>query len=98
MIEVLQQEEVLVLQMPEKVDSNLAREINNELRKQVSKAQKINIDMRHTLYLDSSGLGLLLHLRELAGADKSQISLHNLTPHVANTIKVSGFGRLFEVV
>jgi anti-anti-sigma regulatory factor len=45
--------------------------------------------------MDSSALGMLLLLREHAGADRAEIRIVNAGSELRNTFKVAGFDKLF---
>ncbi len=55
------------------------------------------VDLRQTVYLDSSALGMLLLLRDHAGGDKASIRIVNCSPDVRNVLQVANFGQLFEI-
>ncbi len=66
--------------------------------KQYSEAQhKYELDMSKTDYVDSSALGMLLLLREHAGADAADIIIKNPREDVKEILEVSNFDRLFEI-
>ena len=54
------------------------------------------VDLSDTEYLDSSALGMLLLLREHAGADKSRIRIESVSPDVRKILDVANFSKLFE--
>ena len=54
------------------------------------------VDLSRTSYLDSSALGMLLILREHAGAD-AEVTLANPAPAVREILKLSNFDQLFKI-
>lgn len=59
--------------------------------------QQYQVDLKETIYLDSSGLGMLLVLRDFAGGDKAQISIANCSPVVKKIFSISNFNQLFDI-
>ena len=55
------------------------------------------IDLSRTDYMDSSALGMLLVLREKAGADKSRVTLRGSNETVGQVLEVSRFDNLFTL-
>jgi anti-anti-sigma factor len=55
------------------------------------------VDLSRAEYIDSSGLGMLLMLREHAGGDRSDVRIANATGEVRDILAISNFDRLFRV-
>ncbi len=55
------------------------------------------VDLSNTEYLDSSALGMLLLLREHAGAESSNIEITQASPEVRKILDVANFGKLFRI-
>ena len=55
------------------------------------------VDMSKTDYMDSSALGMLLLLREYAGADKAKISITGCSPDIRKILTISNFQKLFNI-
>ena len=55
------------------------------------------VDLKNTIHLDSSALGMLLVLRDYAGGDQSNISIVNCSPEVKKIFSISSFTQLFEI-
>lgn len=55
------------------------------------------IDMRHTTYLDSSALGMLLLLRERVGGDRNRIRFTHVGSTVMETLRIAHFDQLFVI-
>lgn len=55
------------------------------------------LDLSGVTYLDSAALGMLLLLRERAGAKGMKVVLHRPAPTVLTILQVVQFGRLFEI-
>lgn len=59
--------------------------------------QKYIVDLRDTIHLDSSALGMLLVLRDFAGGDKANITIDNCSPEVKKIFAISSFEQLFTI-
>lgn len=60
--------------------------------------QPITVDLSHTDYVDSAGLGMLVRLREYAGSGKTAITLTGVKPAIRTILDVANFDRLFTIV
>ncbi|QUX92813.1 anti-anti-sigma factor [Marinomonas sp. A3A] len=63
----------------------------------VSKVKSYEINLAEVSYLDSSALGMLLLLRDHAGAEKAQIRLVHVNSAVIDILKIANFHRLFDI-
>lgn len=55
------------------------------------------VDLSRTNYMDSSGLGMLIQLREYAGGDNGRVILSGARPTIQSILEVAKFSRLFEI-
>lgn len=55
------------------------------------------LDFATADYMDSSALGMLLLLRDYAGADNSKIELKNCRSEIKNILEISNFHQLFKI-
>jgi anti-anti-sigma factor len=60
--------------------------------------RELDVDLANVNYIDSSALGMLLLLREKAGAQNIQLKLAHAQGSVRQVLEVANFGRLFEIV
>ena len=82
------------------INGDFVFDINREFREayqQCSPKNRFIVDMKHTGYMDSAGLGMLIQLREFAGGDDASILLIGLNETVRTILTVANFGRLFEI-
>ncbi len=89
------QDNQLVIQLPEKFDFDF----HNEFRKSYTNRddyRTVLLDMKHTQYMDSSALGMMLQLREAMG-NESVISIKNVNPSILNVLKIAKFDSLFSI-
>ena len=59
--------------------------------------QKYVVDLKDTVHLDSSALGMLLVLRDFAGGDHAKIVIDNCSPEVKKIFAISSFEQLFTI-
>ena len=57
----------------------------------------VSIDMAGVDYLDSSALGMLLMLRDKAGAVNKTLALINVRGPVKQVLEIANFGKLFQI-
>ena len=55
------------------------------------------VDLKDTVHLDSSALGMLLVLRDFAGGDQASIKIKNCSPEVKKIFAISSFTQLFDI-
>lgn len=60
--------------------------------------RSLNIDLAAVDYLDSSALGMLLMLRDKAGAANKALALVNVCGAVRQVLEIANFGKLFRIV
>lgn len=61
------------------------------------KVGQYEVDLKDTIHLDSSALGMLLVLRDFAGGDQAQIAIKNCSPEVKKIFSISSFTQLFDI-
>lgn len=83
------------------IPSRLNFALQAEFREAFSKGKKADtryvLDFSATQYLDSSGIGMLLILREHCGRDKATITLRNCRPAIVKILTAVNFQRLFRI-
>ncbi|MGD8176770.1 STAS domain-containing protein [Marinimicrobium sp. ARAG 43.8] len=60
-------------------------------------AERYRVDLKDTIYLDSSALGMLLLLRDYAGGDSAHIEIRNCSADVRKILTISNFDQLFDI-
>lgn len=73
-------------------DFHLHREFRNAYR-DYADIKSIVIDLTHTVYVDSSALGMLLLVRE--SHSNTRIILSNINPKIRTVLTIAHFDRLF---
>lgn len=74
--------------------------MQSEFRKSYEKATSNSdfiLDFTGAEYMDSSALGMLLLLRDYAGADNSKVELKNCRSEIKNILEISNFHQLFKI-
>jgi Anti-anti-sigma regulatory factor (antagonist of anti-sigma factor) len=85
----------LTLQMGERFDFSMHRDFHDACLGTSALAHSYVIDLGEVTRMDSSALGMLLLLRERAGADRAEIRIVNASSDLRSTLRVAGFDKLF---
>ncbi|MGB3269455.1 MAG: STAS domain-containing protein [Rhodanobacter sp.] len=85
----------LSLQLGERFDFSIHREFHDACLGEGRVARSYLIDLAQVTHMDSSALGMLLLLREHAGADHADIRIVNANSELRGTLRVAGFDKLF---
>ena len=56
------------------------------------------VDFAQTEYIDSTGLGMLLKLREFAGGKQSRVHLIKCSPQVKSILSIANFQSLLTIL
>lgn len=59
--------------------------------------REIEINMRSVEYIDSAALGMLMLLKERAGAINKSVVLSNPSGNVSNLLEVANFNKIFPI-
>jgi len=77
--------------------------LGNDIHKAFREAYEKNssgsfiVDLGHANNIDSSGLGMLLLLRDFAGGESSDITIVNCSQTILDIFNVTCFYRLFKI-
>ena len=85
----------LTLQLGERFDFSIHRDFHEACLGEGKRARSYVIDLGEVAGMDSSALGMLLLLREHAGADRADIRIVNASGELRNTLRIAGFDKLF---
>lgn len=86
-----------------KVDGHFGFAIHKEFRSAYEEAlenaapRRYVIDLKLTDYMDSSGLGMLLVMRERVG-ERAEISLAGANSEIRSILDISNFHKIFNIV
>lgn len=78
-------------------DFNLVQEFRDAYRELDKPAAEYVIDLRDTDYMDSSALGMLLHLRKFAGGENARIRIINAREGIRKIFSITCFDKKFSV-
>ncbi len=84
----------LTLQPGKRFDFSIHRDFHDACLARTT-ARSYIIDLFEVTRMDSSALGMLLLLREHAGADRADIRIVNADAQLRGTLRVAGFDTLF---
>ncbi|TCI07421.1 anti-sigma factor antagonist [Dyella soli] len=84
----------VTLQMGERFDFTVHRDFHDACLGGRA-ARSYVIDLGEVSSMDSSALGMLLLLREHAGAERAEIRIVNADTSLRGTLRVAGFDKLF---
>ena len=89
-----------VLMLSGRFDFNSHRDFRGAYEPLVDEAdvREVTLDLGGVEYLDSSALGMLLMLRDKAGAANTSILLANVRGGVKQVLDIANFGKLFQIV
>ncbi len=81
-----------------RLDADLAQELESVLEDLMANGlHQLMIDFRHTTYISSSGLRVLLVALREARAHNGDVVLFNMRPRVRKVFALSGFDQLFSI-
>jgi anti-anti-sigma factor len=88
---------VVVIQVVGRFDFQCHREFRDAYYQHTGKECRYVVDMSRTDYMDSSGLGMLLLLREHAGGDKADIVISQPNPTITKVLTIANFHKMFKI-
>ncbi len=86
---------ILTLIIQDRFDISVYQSFGNAYKDNLTGIDKVVVDFTTVDYIDSSALGMLLMLRERAGAGNAQIELANCKPAVKDVLTMANFEKLF---
>ncbi|WP_303785437.1 STAS domain-containing protein [Azovibrio restrictus] len=89
-----------LLSLSGRFDFNRHREFRNACDPLLEAAgvSLIQVDLGQVEYMDSSALGMLLMLRDKAGAAGKRVELCHVQGNVKQVLEIANFGKLFVIV
>lgn len=87
----------LTIQIEGRFDFSIHQGFRNAYETASDDIENFEIDLRAATYLDSSALGMLLLLREYAGADQGRVSITNSSEDIKKILTISNFDQLFSI-
>ena len=88
--------DAIVVTLFGEVDRDTAPELRDALEKAVLQAGggRVDVELRHVTFMDSSGIGALLAGQRLAGTTGGTVRVRNPTPSVYRILEVTNVWRL----
>lgn len=92
----LSRDDSAVIRIPARFDFRLARDFDNASENVLrSNDQEIVVDLGGALYIDSSGMGMLLVLRDRARAKGKTVVLKGIGGTVKDVLGIANFQKIF---
>ncbi len=91
--------EVMIIQAnEERIDASVAIQFKDRMRDLVQNypAPRVILDLRHVMFLDSSGLGAVVAVRKLLGPDRV-LELSGLTATVEKVFRLTRMDTIFTI-
>jgi len=87
----------LTIKLSGKLDISLHKTFSDSYKDKIGSVSKVILDMADVEHVDSSGLGMMLVLRERLGGDETKIDIVNVSPGVAKIFKITNYDKLFNL-
>ncbi|MBF0573977.1 MAG: STAS domain-containing protein [Desulfamplus sp.] len=87
----------LTIKVIGKLDITLYKKFSDSYKDKIDSVSKVLIDFSDVEYIDSSGLGMLLVLRERAGGEDGVVDILNPNPNVKRILETTNFQQLFDI-
>jgi len=87
----------LTISIQGRFDFNIYKDFRDAYEASLNSEKKYTINMTKTEYLDSSALGMLLVLREQAGADNADIEIIGANSEINKIFSISNFDKMFVI-
>ena len=81
----------------DRFDFSMHREFRAAYEGTAGPGARYHIDLSKATYMDSSGLGMLLLLRDFAGGDKAEITIANAPPDIYRVLEIANFHQIFRM-
>ncbi len=87
----------LVINVVGRLGFDIHREFRHAYEKQPKRYQRYAVNLQQCISIDSTGLGMLLMLRDFADVGKENLLLVHCTADVAQVLKYASFEQLFTI-
>lgn len=87
----------LIISVDGRLDYNLRKQFRDAFTNTSNDVTQFEVDLAKTTYIDSSGLGLLLILKEHADTLGGKVNINKPNPEVKELLELSNFTQLFEI-
>jgi len=97
-LEITALRDAIVVELPGRLDSNNATDIESELQALLqTKPKKVILDFTQTEYVASAGLRVLLRYTRDFQSKGCQVAFVELSPSVQKIIGMAGFTKIFSI-
>lgn len=90
-------EKIMVLETAERLDSAGVGDFKNESQQLQANGEALIIDLSHTVFIDSAGLGSLVSLLKTSSQKGVRLALAGLTPQVRQIFELTRLYKLFDI-
>jgi anti-anti-sigma factor len=87
----------LTIKLSGRFDVSLHKSFSDSYKDKIGSISRVIVDMGNVEYIDSSGLGMMLVLRERIGGDDAKIDIVNVSPGIKKILETTNFDRLFNI-
>ena len=87
----------LTIKVSGRFDITLHKTFSDSYKDKIGSISNVILDMANVEYIDSSGLGMMLVLRERIGGDAARIDIVNVSPGVEKILKIINYDKLFNI-
>ncbi len=91
------EEEGLVIEIMGRFSMGAHQEFIRAFEQQGRHYKRYAVDMERCTSIDSSGLGMLLQMRDFANLQKGALLITNCSPKVIDVLRLSGFDEIFHI-
>jgi len=95
--EIIDNDTALKIDIVGRFDYSSHGEFKASYNDKISQVTRVEVHLSRTNYMDSTALGMLLLLRERAGGDQANISLHGANTDILRILKTSFFDKIFTI-
>ena len=88
---------VFTVSMSDRFDITAYKDLVESYKDKLESVSKWILDMAKVEYIDSSALGMLLMMRELAGGENADITIVNLNASLKKIFTTANFHKLFNI-
>ncbi len=90
-------QQTLIINIIGRFDFNSHNDFRQSYENLPEPPQRVLINMKQATFIDSSALGMLLILRDLAGGDSANIEIVDCNDEVREILNMANFNNLFSI-
>ncbi len=88
---------LVTIRVKGRFDFNVVQDFRHAYSDLNKPAANYVVDLGEADYMDSSALGMLLHLWKFAGGEKAKIRLTRCNPGIKKVLEITHFGQKFKI-